>query len=318
VHLEVHLAGVSGRAPRGGAADRVRGRPTVSDIELRHGHGVLAILGAPRDGTSLLLALVDGGAKPSAGTVRVGDTTPEAMRTRIARVSHDAPLPDGLRIDEICRLAAQLRSEPHVDPATRLAVLGAGALASRRVATLSLEERRTVALAIALTSKADVLLLEEPLAGLDPVAPRLVVQAIRERASTATILVTTASFRDASQLGDRLGRLVAGRYQDLEHGGERVTGPGELLVVLAAASGTDGASRLAAVLSREPGVVDVETKAHARPGEAPPEVTLVARGGDVGALARAMTRAIAEARVNVVRIERSPSPPSVIASGGSA
>src|SRR5690606_8550601 len=158
--------------------------------------------GAPRDGTSLLFDVIEGRVAPQVGRVAVLGVAPGQARSRVARVSMDAPLPDALRVEEICDVAADRRGEPRRPAVERLGVLGAAGLAKRRASTLSLEERRTVALAIALTSRADVLLVEEPLAARDPVASGFVIDALRARAANACVLVTTASARDATRAGD--------------------------------------------------------------------------------------------------------------------
>ena len=203
----IDLVAVSAR----GRAERGHPRVVLTKVSLEQRAGVLGIVGAPKDGTSLLLDMIDGTAPPSSGRVVVLGGSPDAARPRLARVSLEAPLPDALRVDEVCDLAADLRGEPRRSSGETLGALGVGALARRRVRSLALEERRAVALAIALGStKAEVLLIEEPLALLDPVAPRMVVDALRARAASACVIVTTASPRDATRLADRLGVLTSG------------------------------------------------------------------------------------------------------------
>ncbi|MBX3220199.1 MAG: hypothetical protein KF795_06740 [Labilithrix sp.] len=299
----IALAGVSAR----GAAERGRPRPTLTFVSLEHRAGVLGVIGAPKDGTSLLLDTIDGAAKPTAGRVVVLDGTPDAARPRVARVSLEAPLPEALRVDEVCDLASDLRGEPRRAAADKLGAIGVAALAGRRVRSLALEERRAVLLALALgSSKVDVLLIEEPLALLDPVAPRMVVDALRARAASACVVVTTASPRDATRLADRLGVLTAGTYAplppELAYTGVGAEGVASIRLVVAPAHGKRGAAALAGILGGDDAIARVETSAYTAPSGA---VAVLVAGRDLALVARAVTRAIATTRVDVELLEPS-------------
>jgi ABC-type multidrug transport system ATPase subunit len=305
----IELSGVVARGP----AEPGRPRPVLAGVSFRTERGVLAVLGAHKDGATLLCDVIDGTARVRAGRVAVHDRVPDDVRGRIARVSLDAPLPDSLRVEEVCHLWAELRAEASDAAPKKLDALGAANLASRRVVSLSFEERRTVALALALGSKADVLLVEEPLVGLEPVALSRVVDAVRAKGTEATVIVTTASARDAARLGDRLGLLTAGVYTPLPPDLARVDSRGKASVrlVLSATQGAVGAAALAAALSQEEGVEVAETSivphGARTEAEAPRRdaVTLFARGQDLRSLAAAVTRAVGRTRIDVELIEPS-------------
>ncbi|MBX3202567.1 MAG: ATP-binding cassette domain-containing protein [Labilithrix sp.] len=298
----IALQAVSAR----GKAERGALRPTLTTVSLEHRRGVLGIVGATKDGTSLLFDLLDGSASPSSGRVVVLEGTPDAARSRVARVSLDAPLPEALRVDEVCALAADLRGEPRRAAHETLGVLGIAALGGRRVGSLAREERRAVALAIALGAKVDVLLLEEPLAWLDPVAPRLTIDALRARAASACVVVATASPRDATRLADELGVLTAGVYTPLPPALAYTSlgpeGGASIRIVVAPAQGKRGAAALAGVLGGDDAVLRVETSPFAAP---PGAVAVVVTGRDLALLARAVTSAIASTRVDVELVEPS-------------
>lgn len=303
--IPVDLAGASARGP----AERGRARPVLANVNLQAERGVLAVLGAYKDGTGLLLDLIDGTTTPSAGKVVVLGSSPEKVRARVARVSLEAPLPEALCVEEVCELAADLRGEPRRAASEVLGKLGIANLANRRVRTLSLEERRTVALAIALSStKVEVLLVEEPLAALDPVAPRQVVEALRARGAEASVIVTTASARDATRIADRLGVLTAGVYTPMGREDAHM-GLGKeaasMRVVVAPSAQKPGVASLVAALSGDPAVVRVETSSFAASAGG----TLVsAWGPSLPLLSKAVTRAIAGARVEVELVEPSTLP----------
>jgi ABC-type multidrug transport system ATPase subunit len=308
----IELTGISARGP----AERGRGRAVLTNVTLQAERGVLAIIGARRDGTALLLDVIDGTARPKLGRVFVLHGSPDSARPRTARVSMDAPLPESLRVDEVCALGADLRREPRLPARERLAVLGASSLSDRMVRSLSVDERRTVTLAIALTSKVDVILVEEPLVALDPVAPRLVIDALRERGGAACVIVTTASARDAIALGDRLGVLTSGAYAPLSRERAHVDAVGavSVRVVVSPSHGKSGAGALVGALSAEEAIVSVDTAAYSRasPGSSVPDggeaVVLVVHGRDLVLLSRALTRAIGATGVDVELVEPSALP----------
>ncbi|MBX3233013.1 MAG: ATP-binding cassette domain-containing protein [Labilithrix sp.] len=311
------LAGVSASGKLGLKIDRV-------SLEAEKG-SVLAIVGAPRDGTGLLLDVIDGTARPKTGSVHA------PARVRVARVTLDAPLPDALRVDEVCALSSALRGGASAPAGSRASAGGANAsaggasasagssvsagasasevlgalhlesLAKRSVRSLSVDERRAVTLALALAAPVELLLVEEPLALLAPLATRVVVERLRERAKTACVVVATASPRDATRVGDRIAVLADGVLTPIEESNTVSRDAGSLRVVVAAAQGKSGAASLIGALGREDAVVRVDSAAFAA-GEA---TVLHVHGDDLGALAKAVTRAIAAAKVDVDLVEPS-------------
>ena len=271
---------------------------TLARLSLSWGAGVHSVVGAPADGGPLLLALVAGQARLRTGRLRVLDGAPLDARVRrhVARVSLAPPLPEALRTHEVLAMAATLRGEPASDPQVRLAALGVESLARRRVGTLAPEEARAVALAEALTStRVRVVLLEEPLVGIDPRAAARLPELLRARGlDGCAVLVATASLRDAGDLADDhvllRGGTVAGRAASLDElaafsaGGVRVrilvSDPRALLAALAAEAAVEAVARR--------------------------EGAVVARGRDAPALAAAVGRAVVASGVDLTEIRVEP------------
>lgn len=93
--------------------------------------------------------------------------------------------------------------------------LGLGALAERRAHALSAGQRQRAVLARAILGSPQVLLIDEPLRGLDVDAEALVVDALQRRADTgATVVIATPSLHEYEALPhDRVTELVAARPQ---------------------------------------------------------------------------------------------------------
>jgi ABC-2 type transport system ATP-binding protein len=296
-------------------AERGRNASQLKNVTLTWEKGVLAVLGTPADGTTALLDVLAGTVPVRAGTATVLGKSPSEARAQVAFVPLDPALPDALRVDEVCDLAGVIRGEPRTTAASRLSPLGVEKLAGRRVRSLSLGEARAVSLAIALTSRASVLLIEEPLSGLDPAAPALVIAALRARAAAgASVIMTTASVRDATSLADQLGMLTQGVFSHLSPSLAHV-GPGgaRLRVVVAAYAATEVAPFVAA-LAQESAITSIETMAFAATRVLHAAVAVVVGGPDLLAAARAVAAAGARTDAKIEAIESAVMPLDAIRS----
>lgn len=123
---------------------------------------VCAVVGPNGAGKSTLLALAAGLLRPTEGTVRA------PAREHLAYVAQDKPLYPQLTVDETLRLGRELNPD-RWDTATAERIT-AGLDPAARVRGLSGGQRTRVALALALGKRPELLLLDEPMADLDPLA----------------------------------------------------------------------------------------------------------------------------------------------------
>jgi molybdate/tungstate transport system ATP-binding protein len=101
-------------------------------------------------------------------------------------------------------------------------LLGISHLLNRKTATLSGGERQKVALARALSTKPDVLLLDEPLSALDPETREAVQEELRKLHATLnnTIIHVTHDFEEAMSLGSRIAVIGEGQLKQVGTPGE--------------------------------------------------------------------------------------------------
>ncbi|WP_163266758.1 ABC transporter ATP-binding protein [Chelativorans alearense] len=208
-------------------------RRAVNGIDLALTEGEFAtVIGSNGAGKSTLLAAIAGDAPPQKGTIKIGgrDVTREApakRARRVARVFQD-PLAGScadLSIEENLALAAMrgarrgLRSALHADRRAllreRVAELGLD-LEDRmgdRMGLLSGGQRQALALVMATLAGAEVLLLDEHTAALDPGMAEFVIDLTRRlvAAHGLTTLMVTHSMRQALDLGSRTVMLHEGR-----------------------------------------------------------------------------------------------------------
>ncbi|MFE9468548.1 ABC transporter ATP-binding protein [Streptomyces virginiae] len=144
-----------------------RGGWALRDCSFRLPEGrVCALVGPNGAGKSSLLSLAAGLALPTEGTLRT------APRETLAYVGQDKPLYPQFTVGETLRMGHELNPGCW-DAATAERIVEAGDLDPRtRVRTLSGGQRTRLALALALGKRPDLLLLDEPMADLDPLARR--------------------------------------------------------------------------------------------------------------------------------------------------
>jgi ABC-type sulfate/molybdate transport systems ATPase subunit len=176
------------------------------ELELRAGE-VVALLGPNGAGKSTLLGVLAGGLHPSAGSVQ-----------RRGRIAVALQSPDLARRSVLANVTAALawwgvpRPERRERALRALQTLGAAHLARRPAAELSGGERRRVHLARAIAVTPDVLMLDEPFAGLDGTARSElladVAGALRDPSRATLVVVHDRA--EAWALADRLLVLIDG------------------------------------------------------------------------------------------------------------
>jgi len=196
---------------------RYRRRVALKGISLEiPDGGVTALVGPNGAGKSTLLKLCIGFERPSAGRLEVNGVDPVRHRSRavasIGFVPQTPALYRDLTIADHLDLARAIR--PGFDSAhasSRIAALGLPATA--RVGTLSGGEQAQMCLAIALGTRAPLMLLDEPLANLDPLARRDFLRVAREaaRGGDTTIVLSSHVISEIEETADRLLVLGEGR-----------------------------------------------------------------------------------------------------------
>ena len=180
------------------------------DCELYSGKTVL--LGPNGAGKSTLFRIMAGILKPSAGRVILPDSPGPVSpsRSQVALMPQDVPPIPGLRVDEQVAYSGWLAGLSRRDAQSRavevLAAVNLSDKASSRASRLSGGQLRRVGLAQALVVNPQVLLLDEPTAGLDATTEATVLDAVR--ASGASVLVVTHR-RNVIEAADTVVELSA-------------------------------------------------------------------------------------------------------------
>jgi ABC-2 type transport system ATP-binding protein len=191
-----------------------RRRQALSDCSFRLPAGCVCALTGPNGaGKSTLLALAAGLLRPTRGSLRVLGADPSAVRPRIAYVSQEKPLYPQLTIAATLRLGAELNPERWDSGLAERVAYDGGLDPATRVRTLSGGERTRVALALALGKRADVLLLDEPMADLDPLVRRQLMGTLMAQAAEygTTVLMSSHIVGELADACDHLLLVTGGR-----------------------------------------------------------------------------------------------------------
>ena len=201
-----------------GLSKRYRRRAPLAlervSLELPTG-SITALIGPNGAGKSTLIRAAVGFERPTEGRVEVLGIDPwrhrPAALAQIGYVAQSLSLYRGLSLSDHVRLAGALRRSFDAKLATgRLQDLGL--TLDRRVGDLSGGEQAQVGLALAIATRAPLLLLDEPIASLDPLARRefLAVLLGDARRDGSTVLLATHIVADVAGLADRIVVLGAG------------------------------------------------------------------------------------------------------------
>jgi phospholipid/cholesterol/gamma-HCH transport system ATP-binding protein len=207
------------------------------ELEVRRGSTV-TVMGGSGSGKTVLLRLTAGLIKPDRGRIRMlgVDITPLreeallALRRRMGFVFQGAALFDSLNVYE--NVAYPLRehaSLPEAEIADRvhrlLARVGLHDVDGKLPAELSGGMRKRVGIARALVLGPELVLYDEPTAGLDPTNARLItelVESLRAEGASETAMIVTHHFEFARAVSDLIAILVDGRIAEI--------GPAEAIV----------------------------------------------------------------------------------------
>jgi ABC-2 type transport system ATP-binding protein len=186
-------------------------------LEIPRG-SVTALVGPNGAGKTTLLRLAVGLTRPSAGSVRVLGLDPRADAAealpRVGFLAQEHPLFGGFTVAEMLRVGREL-NPGWDDAAARKRIHELDLPLGKKVRRLSGGQRAQVALTLALAKRPELLLLDEPVASLDPLARREFMQSVLEAVAERELTVVLSShiLADLERVCDHLVILAGGRTQ---------------------------------------------------------------------------------------------------------
>jgi len=191
----------------------------VNDVTLELPRGVFGVLGPNGSGKSTLLKLVTGQLRPTEGSVRVFGEDPWNRPSMFRRVGL-CPEQDAFYafltahefVGSLARLSGFGAAEAMERAAAALDRVGAAAFRDRPIATYSKGMRQRTKLAQALVHDPELLVLDEPLTGMDPVARRDTVELVRSLGREGkSLLVSSHVLHEVEAMTDSFVLVHGGR-----------------------------------------------------------------------------------------------------------
>ena len=213
-----------------------RAPPALDEATFEIPRGVITgFVGHNGAGKTTAFSVVGGFLKPDAGTVDIlgrGPFHPQKMKGLLGVLPQDAELPDRHTPHELCTHLARLQGlagGAAAQEADRiLEVVDLTDRRRARIGALSHGMRRRMAVATALVGSPPLVLLDEPLAGLDPIQAHQLRDALAKLRGHQTLVVSSHDLSELERLSDWVVILRDGRCQTQGPIGE-VTGEGEIV-----------------------------------------------------------------------------------------
>ena len=196
-----------------GLGKKYRRRWALQDCTLEIPAGLVTGLVGPNGaGKTTLLGLAVGMLEPTAGSVEVCGGSPASGPEQLAKVgfvAQDTPTYAGLTVAEHLRLGAHLNPRWDHDVA-RSRIKRLGLDPSQKAGRLSGGQRAQLALTLGLAKRPELLILDEPVASLDPLARREFLQVLMEAVAEheLSVLLSSHVVSDLERVCDHLVVLV--------------------------------------------------------------------------------------------------------------
>jgi ABC-2 type transport system ATP-binding protein len=202
---------------------RYRRTTALTDVSLDIPAGrVVGLVGPNGAGKSTLLGLTAGLLRPTSGTIEVLGHEPGSQLERIGFVAQDTPVYSGLTVADHLRLGAKLNPRWDADLAEKR-IQQVGLDPKQKAGQLSGGQRAQLALTVAAAKRPELLVFDEPVAALDPLARRSFLQNLMEFVAEleASVILSSHLIGDLERVCDHLIFLdasqvqVAGEVEDL-------------------------------------------------------------------------------------------------------
>jgi ABC-2 type transport system ATP-binding protein len=245
------------------------GRAVVDDLSFEVAPGeVFALLGPNGAGKTTTIEILEGYRGADRGRVRVLGLDPRSdhspLMQRVGLMLQQGGVYPSIRVSEVLELFAHFYPRP-LDPEVLLNDLGLRDVAQSRFRQLSGGQQQRLSLALALIGQPELVFLDEPTAGMDPLARRATWEIIRSlKARGVTILLTTHFMDEAEELADRVAIVDRGRLVALDEPAALTHSGPATRVYLTCATITDAAhiadlSSAGAVREERPGRYTIDT-----------------------------------------------------------
>ena len=187
------------------------------NVEMKRGQSIL-LIGPNGSGKTTFIKCVLGLVLPDKGRLTLDGASlldDPLLRRRIGYMPQIGRFPDHLRVGQIFEMMREIRRGTFTTTDEDLVeAFGIDKIAHKAARTLSGGTRQKVSACLAFLFSPDILILDEPTAGLDPVASEILKEKVRaERANNKLILMTSHILSDLDEITSHVLHLIEGKLQ---------------------------------------------------------------------------------------------------------
>lgn len=196
-----------------GLSKRYGSVQALDQVELTVGAGkIVGLLGPNGSGKTTLLKLLCGLLQPTGGELKIGGTVPgPATKARVSYLPDQMYFPDWMRVKDLLELFTDFYADFSRERAGQM-LESLRIQESQRVKTMSKGTKEKMQLVLVMSRAAQLYLLDEPIAGVDPAAREFILNTIlRNYNEKGTVLISTHLIGDVEQVLDEAVFLKEGR-----------------------------------------------------------------------------------------------------------
>lgn len=183
-------------------------------LEIQPGK-ITAIVGPNGSGKTTIIKSILGLVKPESGDILIDDKSiigEHLYRKNIGYMPQSASFPENLTVREVIKMIADLRNEEINIESNLIEILNLIPEMNKQIKNLSGGNKQKLSAYIALIFNPSIIILDEPTAGLDPVASSNLKQRILEECSNGkTIILTSHIMTEIEELADNIIFLIDGK-----------------------------------------------------------------------------------------------------------
>ena len=183
------------------------------DLEIKSG-GIFAVLGPNGSGKTTLIKTILGMVIPSSGEIKIDGSSvlkQWSYRNNINYLPQIANFPANLTVIELIEMVKNLRPKP-AEEKELISLFGLEAFLNKKLGNLSGGTKQKVNIVLTFMFDSDLIILDEPTAGLDPVSMIHLKEIIqKEKSKGKTLLITTHIMSLVEQIADEIVFLLDGK-----------------------------------------------------------------------------------------------------------
>lgn len=178
---------------------------------------IVTLMGPNGSGKTTLLKCVLGLVIPDSGKMTVDGTDIKnnfEYRHKIGYMPQTAYFPDNIKVKDVVQIIKEIRGEEKATDFEVYENFGIDTFANKKISSLSQGMKQKVSSSLTFMFDSDILILDEPTAGLDPIsAEYLKMKLKKEKEKGKLIIITTHILSEVEELSDRLIFLLDGEVR---------------------------------------------------------------------------------------------------------